>query len=181
MKKFVKSAKKLWVFIALSIVLLFGIQEPYYVEAVSRTITYDDGDYYVGNVNEKTGDKSGSGKYYCSNGVVIKGVWKNNLLTGRAIVRYPNKEKYTGYYKNDKRNGMGVYNFKNGDRYKGNWINDKMSGKGTYTWKNKNYVKGTWKNGKLHGMATLKKGNYLYSIKTYKGKLTKVYSRKQVG
>ena len=55
-----------------------------------------------------------------------------------------------------------------------------MNGAGTYKWKSKNYVKGTWKNGKLHGKATLKIKSNVYSIQASNGRLTKVYSRKEV-
>ena len=174
------SFKNLLRFLIFSLIISAGIRCPYSVEASRQKITYEDGDKYIGNINDDTKEKSGSGKYFTAKGVVISGKWKNDFLTGKATVIYPNKEKYVGYFKWDKRNGSGTYYFKNGDRYKGSWKNDKMNGKGTYTWKNRNYVKGSWKSGKLNGTATFKKGKYRYSIKVSKGKLKKVYSRKRV-
>ena len=180
MRERTKGFRRLFGFLLLSMMISVGIRSPYYVEASTQEITYEDGDKYIGNINDDTEEKEGTGKYITAKGVVISGKWKEDFLTGKATVVYPNKEKYVGYFEWDKRNGSGTYYFKNGDRYKGSWKNDKMNGKGTYTWKNKNYVKGTWKNGKLNGTATFKKGKYQYSIKVSKGKLKKVYSRKQV-
>ena len=175
-----KGMKNLLRAVLLSFLIVFGIQQPYQVLAATGTIEYNDGEEtYVGKYNAKTETKEGKGKYYCSDGTVISGVWKNDFLKGKATVVYPNKDKYVGYFKNDERNGSGTYTWKNGDKYKGLWKNDVMNGKGTYTWKNKNYVTGTWKNGKLNGKATLKIRKYRYSIKVSNGKLTKVYSRKK--
>ena len=175
-----KGIKNLLRGMLLSFLIVFGIQQPYQVQAATGTIEYNDGEEtYVGKYNAKTETKEGKGKYYCFDGTVITGVWKNDYLKGKATVIYPNKDKYVGYFKNDERNGSGTYTWKNGDKYKGLWKNDAMNGKGTYTWKNKNYVTGTWKNGKLNGKATLKIRKYKYSIKVSNGKLKKVYSRKK--
>ena len=144
-----------------------------------RTIRYDDGDYYIGEYAQDTGYKNGAGEYHCSNGTVITGVWKNNILLGTAKIVYKNKEKYYGKMAYDRRNGTGTYWFKNRDKYKGKWRGDRMCGKGTYTWKNKNYVKGVWKGGKLNGRAELRIGKYIYSIKASKGKLINVYNRRR--
>lgn len=152
-----KGMKNLLRVMLLSFLIVFGIQQPYQVLAATGTIEYNDGEEtYVGKYNAKTETKEGKGKYYCLDGTVITGIWKNDYLKGKATVIYPNKDKYVGYFKNDERNGSG-----------------------TYTWKNKNYVTGTWKNGKLNGKATLKIRKYKYSIKVSNGKLTKVYSRKK--
>ncbi len=175
-----KSVRNLLRAVLLSFLIVFGIQQPCPVLAVKGTIEYNDGEaLYEGNYNAKTEKKEGKGKYYCPDGTVITGTWKNDFLKGKATVIYPNKDKYVGYFKNDDRNGSGTYTWKNGDRYKGSWKNDVMNGKGTYTWKNKNYVTGIWKNGRLNGKATLKIRKYKYSIKVSNGKLTKVYSRKK--
>lgn len=174
-----KGTKNLLRVLLLSFLIMFGIQQPCQVLAASGTIKYEDGERYVGKYDQKTKKKAGKGKYYCSNGCVITGTWKNDYLTGKATAVYRNKDKYVGYFKNDERNGSGTYTWKNGDKYKGSWKNDVMNGKGTYTWKNKNYVTGTWKNGKLNGKATLKIRKYKYSIQVSNGKLKKVYSRKK--
>lgn len=174
-----KGMKNLLRVTLLSFLVLFGIQQPYQAQAASGTIRYEDGERYVGKYNAKTERKEGKGKYYCNNGCVITGTWKNDYLTGKATAVYRNKDKYVGYFKYDQRNGSGTYIWKNGDRYKGSWKDDVMNGKGKYTWKNKNYVTGTWKNGKLNGKATLKIRKYKYSIRVSNGKLKKVYSRKK--
>ncbi len=185
-----KNLRKLLTFIMISLVLSLGISQPCEVMASVRTVTYDNGDIYIGNVDEDSWDvdatgntymaKQGKGTYYCKNGTVITGYWNDSFLEGKATVKYKNNEKFTGYFSEDKRNGNGTYWFKNGDKWTGYWKNDKMNGSGTYTWKSKNYVKGTWKNGKLHGKATLKIKSNVYSIQVSNGRLTKVYSRRKV-
>lgn len=187
-----KKLRKLLTFVLISLILTLGIAQPCEVMAATRTLTYDNGDIYIGNVSDSGWDadiddddanifeKEGKGTYYCKNGAVITGYWEDNYLEGKATVKYKNNEKFTGYFSEDKRNGSGTYWFKNGDKFTGRWKNDKMNGAGTYTWKSKNYVKGTWKNGKLHGKATLKIKSNVYSIQVSNGRLTKVYSRKKV-
>ena len=187
-----KKLRKLLTFVMISLILTLGIAQPCEVMASVRTLIYDNGDTYIGNVSDtgwnvgsEEGEatfyvKQGKGTYYSTNGAIITGYWKSNYLDGKATVRYANSEKFTGYFSKDKRNGSGTYWFKNGDKFTGKWKNDKMNGAGTYTWKSKNYVKGTWKNGKLHGKATLKIKSNVYSIQVSNGRLTKVYSRKKV-
>ena len=187
-----KKLRKLLTFLMISLILTMGIAQPAEVMASVRTLTYDNGDIYIGNVSDTGWDediddedaiffeKEGKGTYYSTNGAVITGYWKNNYLEGKATVKYKNNEKFTGYFSEEKRNGSGTYWFKNGDKFTGKWKNDKMNGAGTYTWKSKNYVKGTWKNGKLNSKATLKIKNNVYSIQVTNGRLTKVYSRKKV-
>lgn len=187
-----KNLKKVFIFVMISLILTLGIRQPCEVMASVKTITYDTGDSYIGNVDDSESSdpdeeepdifpsKQGKGTYYCADGTVITGTWDNNYLKGKATVKYKNKDKFTGYFLKDKRNVSGTYWFKNGDKFTGHWKNDKMNGTGTYTWKSKNYIKGTWKNGKLNSKATLKIKNNVYSIQVTNGRLTKVYSRKKV-
>ena len=110
-----KGIKNLLRGMLLSFLIVFGIQQPYQVLAATGTIEYNDGEEtYVGKYYAKTETKEGKGKYYCFDGTVITGVWKNDYLKGKATVVYPNKDKYVGYFKNDERNGSGTYTWKNG-------------------------------------------------------------------
>ena len=104
-----KGMKNLLRVMLLSFLVLFGIQQPYQAQAASGTIRYEDGERYVGKYNAKTERKEGKGKYYCNNGCVITGTWKNDYLTGKATAVYRNKDKYVGYFKYDQRNGSGTY------------------------------------------------------------------------
>lgn len=189
-----KKILKRWLtFVMIALILTTGISQPCEAKISSQTLWYDNGDLYIGKVDDKNINsslyddeeyaelvsKQGKGTYYCSNGTVISGYWEKNRLSGKATVTYKNKEKFTGNFVRGKRNGTGTYKFKNGDKFTGSWKNDKMNGSGTYTWKNKYYVKGSWKNGKLQGSATLKIENYIYSIEVSNGKLKKIYSKRR--
>ena len=174
--KAVVKIKQYWLYLMLSVLIIFGNQQPVSVFAQSGTIKYSDGDKYVGEYVE--GEvKNGQGVYYCANGTTISGNWVYDYLNGKARVVYKNKDIFEGQFKYDERNGQGTYKWKNGDYYTGKWKDDVMHGKGTYTWKNKISVNGTWKNGKLDGTAYLKKSSYKYTISVKKGVLKKVVSK----
>ena len=88
---------------------------PVTANAQSGIIRYEDGDIYKGIYKEDDVigyHKNGKGTYYCSNGTVIKGNWRDDYLTGKATVKYKNKDKYVGNFKEDVRSGSGKYFFK---------------------------------------------------------------------
>ena len=63
---------------------------------------------YSKNANEYSssyGEKSGFGKYICTQG-----------------------EEYKGEYLNDKRHGKGKFKWPDGRSYRGDWVNDKSHG-----------------------------------------------------
>ena len=132
-----RNLKRLGVFLVAAVLMLPGVQGTKEVWASRQRIEYEDGDIYEGNVNDSTDQKQGKGKYFCTDGTVIAGTWKNDYLNGQGTVIYPNRDRYAGTFKNDKRNGGGTYRFRNGDTYRGKWKNDKMNGKGKYTLRNK--------------------------------------------
>lgn len=168
-------------FICMALVLISFM--PTVANAQNGTIRYEDGDIYKGSYKEDDvigSYKDGKGIYYCFNGTVIKGVWVNDHLNGKATVKYKNKDKYTGNFKEDVRSGNGKYAFKNGDVYKGNWKNDYMNGKGVYRFKKGAYIQGKWSRGKLNGTCIFKTGKYKYKLKVARGKLKKVYKKWRV-
>ena len=59
--------------------------------------------------NYESGEFSGFGKYFYSNG-----------------------DRYEGNWKNDKKNGFGEYFWNDGRRYEGNWENSERSGSGYF-------------------------------------------------
>ena len=121
-----RNLKRLGVFLVAAVLMLTGVQGTKEVWASRQRIEYEDGDIYEGNVNDSTDQKQGKGKYFCTDGTVIAGTWKNDYLNGQGTVIYPNRDRYAGTFKNDKRNGGGTYRFRNGDTYRGKWKNDKI-------------------------------------------------------
>lgn len=93
-----KNLKKVFIFVMISLILTLGIRQPCEVMASVKTITYDTGDSYIGNVDDSESSdpdeeepdifpsKQGKGTYYCADGTVITGTWDNNYLKGKATV-----------------------------------------------------------------------------------------------
>ena len=104
-----RNLKRLGVFLVAAVLMLTGVQGTKEVWASRQRIEYEDGDIYEGNVNDSTDQKQGKGKYFCTDGTVIAGTWKNDYLNGQGTVIYPNRDRYAGTFKNDKRNGGGTY------------------------------------------------------------------------
>ena len=115
----------------------------------NRTITYQNGDKYVGDL--KNGLKHGKGIYYYKNGNKYEGDWKDDKREGRGTFFFVNGDKYEGECKNDKANGKGVKYFKNGDRYDGDWKDDTMDGRGILYSANGNKFCGEFKNNNVEG------------------------------
>ena len=114
----------------------------------SRTITYNNGDKYVGDL--KNGLKNGKGIYYYLNGNRYEGEWKDDKREGRGKFFFVNGDRFEGECKNDKANGKGVKYFKNGDKYEGDWKDDVMEGKGILYSSNGTFV-GEFKNNTIEG------------------------------
>lgn len=98
-----------------------------------------------------------------------------NMLHGKAVVEYGDKNYYIGDYKNNHKNGQGYHRFINGlvyvgryedDKkvdgividpktskvvYEGDWNYDTYHGEGKLSRRNGQYYKGTFDNGKFHG------------------------------
>ena len=68
--------------------------------------TFENGDIYIGDVDEENGEMHGQGTFTFANG-----------------------ENYVGGLKNDKKHGHGTYTYSNGYKEVGQWENDKYVGK----------------------------------------------------
>lgn len=105
------------------------------------TIKYVDEDeieyLYQGEVNEKN-ELDGYGKLW-SNDYSYHGYFKNNMLSGKGIMKYIGNDKelnntfsvtYEGEFSNNKKNGHGLETYKNNEYYEGSFLNDFRHGKG---------------------------------------------------
>ena len=115
----------------------------------NRTVIYDNGDKYVGDL--KNGLKNGKGIYYYKNGNRYEGDWKDDKREGRGIFYFVNGDRFEGECKNDKANGKGIKYFKNGDKYDGNWKDDAMEGIGILYSANGSKFAGEFKNNNVEG------------------------------
>ena len=76
------------------------------------TITYPDGDKYVGEF--KDGGKNGQGTFTWSDGKKYVGEYKEDLMNGQGTISWSNMEKFVGEWKDGKR-WNGTYYDKEGN------------------------------------------------------------------
>ena len=98
--------------------------------AINQTITYNDGDKYVGST--VNGIKKGFGKYTFKTGNYYEGNWES-----------------------DKANGFGTFLDEDGTKYEGSWKDNIKDGKITKTEKFGAITEENWKNGKLNGKSII--------------------------
>ena len=160
-------------------------------------INYDNGDKYIGYINNNQRD--GKGKMIFNNGDIYDGDWLYDVFI-KGIISYKNGEEYKGYINNNKREGKGKMKYNNGDIYDGNWINDffingiikykngeefegyinnnKREMKGEMKYNNGDIYKGNWKNNLKEGKGEMKynngdiyEGDWKNDVKEGKGKM----------
>ena len=99
----------------------------------SKTITYANGDIYVGDI--VGGCKNGRGiMTYSATGDVYEGEFANDEITGSGVFKYSNGDLYEGSLLNSQKHGHGKFTYANGNVYEGNFQNDVRSGRGKFTW-----------------------------------------------
>lgn len=96
-----------------------------------KTVQYDDGSSYTGQMNGTT--PHGEGTYSYQNSNVYKGQWKDG--------------KY---------HGQGRYSFYTGVSYEGQWYDGNRHGEGKLTWPNGDTFIGKWQAGQIHGRGVWK-------------------------
>lgn len=91
-------------------------------ERYTDTITYENGDRYVGEIVD--GMRDGNGTLY-----------------------YSTKDRYVGEWKADKREGTGILYYNDNKRYEGEWKADQKEGTGSFYWPDGTCFEGNWHNG----------------------------------
>ena len=94
----------------------------------SDTVTYPNGDKYVGE-------------------------WRDNERTGQGTSTWANGNKYVGEWRDGKPNGQGTSTFPNGSQQVGEWRDGKRHGQGTSTFPNGSQQVGYWNDGQYVGAA----------------------------
>jgi C-terminal processing protease CtpA/Prc len=100
-------------------------------EEDNKKVEYSNGDYYVGEFNDK-GQRHGQGTYYWASGAKYEGQWENGSRTGQGKMTYDGGQIYEGTWKDDKRNGSGKYTFKDGSTFTCEWKDDSPADEKSY-------------------------------------------------
>lgn len=116
-------------------------------------ITYENGDYYIGDVNEGIPHGKGTIKY--ADGSKYAGEFYNGLPNGTGQYTSNDGTLYTGGFSEGKQNGSGEILYKNGDYFKGLFEEGKRNGKGEYTKSTGEVITGVWSDDILKGMCTV--------------------------
>lgn len=67
----------------------------------------------------------GYGVFKMTNGMIYRGIFKEDKAYGYGIMTFPDGSKYEGYFKNDMFNGYGIMTDKNGKKTFAEWENNK--------------------------------------------------------
>ena len=117
------------------------------------TLLFNDGSYYVGQVQDSL--SNGHGRCIYADGTIYDGEWKDGLWNGEGNVVYPDGDIYRGSFKNHVKEGNGTYIYASGASYKGEWKNDMFNGEGKLVFEDGGIYEGTWKNDMKHGYGKL--------------------------
>ena len=121
-----------------------------FVRSGKGSLSYANGDIYVGEF--KNDEIDGYGKFtYYSTGDTYEGEVHNAQKVGYGKYSYYEGTVYEGNYENDMPNGYGKLTFYDGSVYEGNFINGARQGKGKYTFSNRDVYEGDFVNGKADG------------------------------
>jgi len=125
----------------------------------ARTITFENGDVYVGDIDILCRDGKGVMTY--ANGDKYDGEWRADKIEGDGTFTFANNDIYTGKFENGLRHGQGVFSWASGDIYDGTFVDNLMDGYGVYTWASGDSYVGSYQKDARHGEGTLiiKKGD----------------------
>ena len=124
-----------------------------------RTINYNNGDRYVGEVLYNL--PNGSGIMYWNDGAKYIGEFKNGMLDGQGTYYWSDGSMYVGSLRNGVPEGYGTYYYTDGSSYEGSVVNGRKNGQGTYRWANGDRYVGKWKDDRRngYGICYFKNGN----------------------
>ena len=114
-------------------------------ESKDETVTYANGDKYVGVLQD--GQRHGQGTMTYANGDEYVGTWSNDQQYARhgkvGTMTYANGDKYVGEFMIDKPYGKGTITYANGDKYVGE-LRHGHRDEGTMTYANGDKFEGKW-------------------------------------
>lgn len=110
---------------------------------------YASGDVYQGSFVK--GKAQGQGIYQWRNGQSFEGVWLQDQPQGKGVLKYANGNRYEGEVQSGSPHGAGQLQYLQGDNYKGQFADGQPDGQGEFVWKVGDRYKGLWKAGQKHG------------------------------
>ena len=142
-----------------------------------KTIKYDNGDEYRGQIDEE-GQPHGKGTYTSQRGADdieqsnYIGEWRNGQKHGKGTHSYKNGDVYDGPWQDGKKHGSnGKYTYHNSasHEYTGHWVANMKHGYGVMIFSNGDRYEGNWSNNNMED----ENATYTYEDKsTYVGKYT---------
>ena len=123
------------------------------LDKANDTITYENGDVYVGDIDVLCRDGEGVMTY--ANGDKYDGNWQNDKVDGNGTFYYANNDIYSGEFKEGKRHGQGTMHWANNDVYHGAYVDNMMDGYGKYTWANGSTYEGYYSKDARNGEGVL--------------------------
>lgn len=127
-------------------------QQPSSNTTPERTIIYNDGAKYVGQV--QNGEPNGQGVLTYTDGSVFKGTWRGASIdnfVGYGTVTNGDGGKYAGEWKNSNYNGKGKLTDAQGGTYVGEFKDGQFHGRGVATTPDGRRFEGEFRNGKFVG------------------------------
>ena len=94
-------------------------------QTVTQTLTYANGDVYVGET--VNGKRQGEGVYTYKDGKRYTGAWQDDKRHGQGTYAMHDDQKYIGAWQDDKPQGKGTWVFPDSTQYIGEWRDEKPS------------------------------------------------------
>ena len=107
---------------------------------LSGKFVFANGDSYNGEYevisatqsNSATIERSGTGVFTSSDGLVYSGKWHNDKMNGKGTFKHPSGMTYEGDFVNGKFHGIGKYSWPDGSHYEGEFRESKLEGQGYF-------------------------------------------------
>ena len=94
-----------------------------------------------------------------SDGTILRGTFKDDLLKGEGMVQWANGDIYEGNFQEGVRTGRGIYKWADGDIYEGDFQEGVRTGRGIYKWANGDIYEGDFQEGVRTGRGIIKGAN----------------------
>lgn len=122
-------------------------------EAKFKSVKYDDGNVYVGEIIKKF--RYGLGTMFYFSGDVYRGEWYLDVISGKGVMTYQNGNIYDGEWEGGIYEGQGKMHFASGAEYNGAWHAGKYEGFGKFIYSTGDIYEGGWKEGRQDGQGKL--------------------------
>ena len=101
---------------------------------------------YVGERDQKSGQKSGWGREVYEDGIIYEGQWANDAWQGEGKIDWPDGRSYEGQVSQGQMHGIGTYHTAMGHVYVGHRENNVRQGQGEMVYTDGRSFCGLWHN-----------------------------------